>query len=387
MLILRDDEAQAVVEAVRALGKAVIRDRVADYRARNEFPHDVHRALADGGLLGGLVPPEWGGAGMSYVTYVEMLEELSTFDHVMAGQAAHASGLLGAGILSFGTDEQRETFLRPLCEGTLHGSVAMTEPDGGSDVATMSTRARVDGDDYVIDGEKTFISHVANAEFFVTFAQSDPERGRKGICAFLVDRHAAGVEILPIDGVEVLRPHSWGQVYFDAVRVPAHRMLGRPGDGLKVALSALEQGRMAIAARACGAARECLAASVHYAKERVVFGRRIADHQMIQARLAEMASDIAASRVLVRHVAALKDAGHADVRAEAAMAKHRATEMLERVASSAISLFGAYGLTKDQPFEQYLLDAKAFQVAEGTTEIQRILIVRDLLDDHKDPLL
>ncbi|MGE0803553.1 MAG: acyl-CoA dehydrogenase family protein [Lautropia sp.] len=373
------EDVAAAIEAARAFARRVIEPRVREYRRSNTFPTDVHSEMASAGLLGGLIPVEWGGAALSYRAYVELLEELSLVDHAMAGVASQASSLLGTGILRFGTDAQRERYLRALCTGARHGSVAMSEPQGGSDVANMSMRAQRRGDGYVLKGQKIFVSHVAQADFFLTFAQSDPSAGRAGICAFLVDRDSRGLQVLPIDGVDVLRPHSWGQVFFDDVEVGPAQLLGQPGDGLRVAMSALENGRLAIAARACGAARQCLEGATEYARQRVVFGRPIGEHQMIAQRLADMATEITAARLLVRHAAELKDAGVQRVTTEAAMAKAFATEMLERSASSTIAVFGAHGLVADQPWEQYLKDAKALQVAEGTAEIQRVLISRALL--------
>lgn len=373
------EEAQAVRGLARSFADGVLRPRVQQYRRDDAYPHDVVAKMAELGMLGGVIPERWGGSGMSHEALVAMIEELSTVDHVMAGQASQASALLGSGILRFGTDEQRERYLPALCRGQLHGAVAMTEPQGGSDVATMTTRARRDGDDYVLDGQKLFVSHVAEAGFFVTFAQTDPALGRRGICAFLVDKDTPGLQVQPIAGVGVLLPHSWGQVFFDSVRVPSAQLLGEVGQGLRVAMSALEVGRMSIAARACGAARECLSAATEYARTREVGGVVIGRHQHVQRRLADMLVSVTAARLLVYQLAAQKDAGVEQVRVDAAIAKLFAARMLERVASDTVDVFGGYGLTADQPWIQYLKDAKAMQVAEGTTEVQYGLIADSML--------
>jgi alkylation response protein AidB-like acyl-CoA dehydrogenase len=373
------EDVEAAREAGHEFARRVLAPRVAQYRAADEYPWDVSRALADASLLGGVIPEEWGGSGLSLQAFVELIEELSTVDHVMAGQAAQASGLLGAGILKFGTDAQKQQYLRPLCEGKRHGSVAMTEPHGGSDVANMKTRATLTAEGrYRLKGQKTFVSHVGESDFFVTFAQTDPAAGRAGICSFLVDRTKSGIEVLPIKAIDVVKPHTWGQVFFDDVDLGPEDMLGGPGDGLRVAMSALEVGRIAVAARACGAARQCLEAAISFARERVVFGKPIAEHQMIQQRIADMATDITAARLLARHAARLKDEGHERVTTEAAMAKSFAAEMMERTASATISILAGHGLLAEEPWGQYLQDAKAFQIAEGTSEIQRVIISRAL---------
>lgn len=373
------EEAQAARALARSFADRELRPRVQQYRREDAYPHEVVAKMAELGMLGGTIPERWGGSGMSHEALVAMVEELSTVDHVMAGQASQASALLGTGILRYGSDEQRERFLRPLCAGTLHGAVAMTEPQGGSDVATMTTRVRRAGGDFVLDGQKLFVSHVGEAGFFVTFAQTDPDLGRKGICAFLVEADSPGLTVLPIEGVGVLLPHSWGQVFFDAVRVPASAQLGSVGDGLRVAMAALEVGRVSIAARACGAARECLAAATDYARHRTVGGSLIGRHQHVQRRLADMLISIDAARLLVYQAAAQKDAGVEQARVDAGIAKLFACQMLERVASDTIDIFGGYGLTADQPWVQYLKDAKAMQVAEGTTEVQYGLIAETML--------
>lgn len=373
------EQAQAARSLARDFADRVLRPNADRYREQQGLPHDIVDEMAQSGILGGTIPERWGGSGMTHESLVAMVEELSTVDHVMAGEASQASAVLGSGILHFGSDDHRERYLRPLCSGQRHGAVAMTEPQGGSDAAGMVMRAEQVGNGYVLRGQKTFVSHIADADFLLTFAQVDPEMGRDGICAFLVDRDSPGIEVLPIDDVGVMRPHSWGQVFFDAVRIEGSQRLGGVGDGLRVALSALELGRMCIAARAVGAARQCLAAAAGYASRREVGGLIIGKHQHVQRRLADMLVDVNAARLLTYQVAFVKDSIDDQARADAAVAKIFATNMLERVASHTIEIFGGYGLTTDYPWVQYLKDAKAMQIAEGTQEVQYGLIGESIL--------
>jgi len=373
------EEARAVREVAARFARERIAPAVNDYRRSNKMPLALMREFADLGFLGGIIPTAWGGAGMSFETLVVMIEELAAVDHVFAGQMSQPSGLLGVGLLRYGSDKQKEEFLRPLCAGTLHGAVAMSEPQGGSDVANMTTLARRDGSDYILRGQKLFVSHTADANFVLTFARLHDVEGRAGICAFLLDRDSPGLVTTDIEDVGVLLPHSFVQMHFDDVRVAANRRLGAEGDGLRVAMSALEGGRMALAARCCGAVRHCLEAASVYARDRTVFGNAIGRYQMIQCKLADLAIDLTSARMLLYRLAWLKDSGVVSARAESAMAKVKATEMLERAASETIQIFGGYGLTTDYPWAQYLKDSKAFQIAEETSEIQRMLIAESML--------
>lgn len=373
------EEAKAIRDAAGRFANEKIAPLVQDYRRSNEMPHALVLEMAESGFLGGVIPTEWGGSEISYEALVAMVEEISTVDHVLAGHASQPSCLLGNSILRYGTDAQKERYLKRLCSGEIHGAVGMSEPQGGTDVATMTTNARRDNNDYIINGQKLFVSHVAQADFFLTFAQTDKSGDRKGICAFLIDRDTPGITINPIEDVGVLRPHSWGQVYYDDVRVSGQQRVGEEGDGLRVAMCALEAGRMSIAARCCGAVRHCIEAAAAYAADRVVFGKPISDYQLIQGKLADLATQLTAARMLVYRLAWMKDCGMPVARTDAAMAKVYATELLERAASDTIQIFGGYGLTTDYPWAQYLKDAKAFQVAEGTSEIQRVLIAEAVL--------
>ncbi|MBI2800215.1 MAG: acyl-CoA dehydrogenase family protein [Gammaproteobacteria bacterium] len=373
------EEAQAIRSAAARFAHERVAPAVKAYRASNEMPLALIREFADLGYLGGVIPEAWGGAGMSFESLVAMVEEISTVDHVFAGQISHPSGLLGIGLLRYGSDAQKDEILRPLCAGAIRGAVAMSEPQGGSDVANMTTVARKDGGDYLLRGQKLFVSHTDHANFILTFARLYDAPDRAGICAFIVDRNAAGLVTTPIDDVGVLLPHSFVQVHYDDLRVPAARRLGAEGEGLRVAMCALESGRMALAARCCGAVRHCLESATAYARDRTVFGSAIGRYQMIQQKLADLAIGLTSARLLLYRLAWLKDQGIESARTESAMAKVLATELLERAASEAIQIFGGYGLTADYPWVQYLKDSKAFQVAEGTSEIQRMLIAEAVL--------
>ncbi|MBI2320946.1 MAG: acyl-CoA dehydrogenase family protein, partial [Chloroflexi bacterium] len=260
----------------------------AEWDAQERFPTDAARKMGQLGMLGGVIPEQYGGAGMSYQTYAVLLEELARYDQVIGALASFPSGLMGAGILLYGTQEQRQRYLVPLARGEVFAGTGSTEPRSGTDVAGMTTTCYRDGDSYVINGAKMWISMLDEASFFLTFAMLDRSKGRRGICAFIVDKHAPGLRVAPVKNKVGYRAISTGELVLDGVRVPADNRVGEEGQGFNVVMCAVENGRLGVAARAVGVTQACLDASVKYAQERIVFEQPIGRYQLIQSKITDM---------------------------------------------------------------------------------------------------
>lgn len=340
---------------------------------------DILERMRDLGFFGGTVPEEWGGAGLDHVTFARLIEEISTADHILGVLMSMPSALVGAGILRFGTDDQRERWLRPLATGQIFGGAGVTEPGSGTDVAGMTTTYTNDGDGFVLRGAKTWISNLDIASFFVTFATQDRSLRHAGISAFIIPADTPGVRVLPFKNKLGFRPICTGELVLDEVRVGRDALLGAEGEGFAVAMASVERGRLGVAARAVGLAQACLDDSVAYARDRVVFGERIGDFQLVQKKLADMAVDIECARLLVRRCAEVLDAGERG-RAEASMAKMYASDVAQRVATEAVQIHGAYGVSDEYRVGRMYRDSKVFQIVEGTNEIHRVLIAKALLD-------
>jgi len=342
------------------------------------FPREIVAKLGELGFMGIMVPQEYGGAGADAVSYVVALEEIcracaSTGIIMSANNSLYCDPLL-----RFGTEEQKQRFLTPVASGRALGCFALSEPNAGSDAANQQTRARREGGGYVLGGTKNFISNALEADFAIVFAQVDPARGHKGIAAFVVERGTPGFSVSRVEKKLGIRGSSCCQVLLEDVRVPAEHRLGAEGEGLRVALSTLDGGRIGVAAQAVGIARAACEVSVEYAKQRQQFGQPIAKFQAIQFMLADMATEITAARLLTLRAAALKDRG-APYGKEAAMAKLYASETAMRVTTRAIQVHGGYGYLKDFPVERLFRDAKVTEIYEGTSEMQRLVIARSLL--------
>jgi alkylation response protein AidB-like acyl-CoA dehydrogenase len=366
-------EHDLVVETVRRFAREEVAPRVRDYDREEKLPADLIRRLAELELLGGTIPPEWGGHGLSHVTYAAALEEMSTVCHSLAVLMSMPSALVGGGILQYGNDEQRERFLRPLATGEAIGAAGVTEPRSGTDVAGMETTAERSGGDYVLRGAKAWISNLEIADFFVTFARVGGGRGREGITAFVVPADTAGLGRNPFKNKLGFRPLSTGELVLDGCRVPPELRIGEEGDGMKVAMCAVENGRLGVAARALGLARACLDASLAYSRERVVMGRPIAEYQLVQAKLTEMIVGIRSVRALIRELGEAKDAGR-PARQLASIAKMRASDLAMRSAEDAVQIHGAYGCSDEYPVSRHFRDAKVFQIVEGSNDLHRALI-------------
>ena len=371
------DDQRAVQEAVRAYVQAEIAPRAAEWDRTHHFPKEQLRGLADLGCYGIAVPPEWDGAGLDYLTLSVVLEEIAAGDGATSTVVSVNNCPVCSILMAFANAEQKERFLKPLARGDMLGAFCLTEPHVGSEAGGLRTTARRDGDHYVLNGVKQFVTSGKNADVAIVMAVTDPDAGKKGISAFVVPTATPGYTVARIE--EKLGQHAsdTAQILFEDCRVPLTNRLGEEGMGLRIALSGLEGGRIGIASQSIGMARAAFTAALAYARERVAFGKPIFEHQAVQFRLAEMATKIEAARQLVRHAAALKDAGEPCLK-EAAMAKLFASEMAERVCSDAIQIHGGYGYTADFPVERIYRDVRVCQIYEGTSEVQKILIGRAL---------
>ena len=303
------------------------------------------------------------------------MEEISAGDVGTASAMSVNNSLVCAGLAGFGSEDQKERFLKPLAQGDFLGAFGLTEPHTGSDASALRTRAVLDGNTFILNGSKQFITNGAKADVALIIAVTDPEAGKKGLSCFIVPTDTSGFTVLKVEEKLGQRAHDTGQLVFEDIHLTPDLMLGEPGQGYRIALSNLESGRIAIASQALGAARAAYEAALAYAKERETFGKPIIEHQAVSFRLADMATEIEAARLLTHHAARLSDAGLPCIK-EASMAKLYASEMAERVCSNAIQTFGGYGYLSDFPVERYWRDVKVCQIYEGTSDVQRIVIGR-----------
>lgn len=360
-------------DLVRDFANKEVAPRVADYDRDEELPRDILEQMAALGFFGGTVDARWGGAELDHVTFSMLIEEVSKVDHILGVLMSMPSALVGGGIEAFGTDEQREKYLAPLARGEVFAGAGVTEPQSGSDVAGMQTTYERRGDRFIVNGVKTWISNLDIASFFVTFASRDRSQRHGGVTAFIVPADNPGVSVRPFRNKLGFRPICTGELILDDVELGPEHLLGEEGRGFAVAMTAVERGRLAVASRAVGMAQACLDDSVFYARERIVFGQPIGEYQMIKKKIADMAVEIDAARLLVRRCAEMMDAG-ARARRETSMAKMYAADVAQRAATEAVQIHGAYGVSEESRVSRMYRDAKVFQLVEGTNEIHRMLI-------------
>jgi butyryl-CoA dehydrogenase len=375
--VLLNEEQQLVRDTMRAFAQEQLAPHAARWDRESHFPRAELKALGELGALGMVVPDAWGGAGMDYVSLAVALEEIAAGDGATSTIVSVQNSVVCGPILAFGSDAQKEHYLKPLARGEWLGCFCLTEPHVGSDAGAITTRAERRGDHYVLNGVKQFITTGKHAEVAVVFAVTDRAAGKKGISGFIVDTRTPGYLVARVE--EKLGQHAsdTAQIVFENCAVPATNLLGAEGGGYRIALANLEAGRIGIAAQAVGMARAALDAALAYARERVSFGKPIVEHQAVNFRLADMAVEIEAARQLVWHAAALRDAGLPCLK-EASMAKLFASEMAERVCSAAIQIHGGYGYVADFPVERIYRDVRVCQIYEGTSDIQRLVIGRAL---------
>ena len=366
---------------IRDTARNYAREKIAPFAAQwdrdCEFPADALKGLAELGFYGMLVPESDGGCDIGYVAAALVLEEIAVADAACSTIVSVTNSVGCMPILQYGSEQQRREFLKPLASGEHLAAFCLTEPQAGSDASGLKTRAQREGDYYILNGNKQFITSGKNADVAIVFAVSDPDAGKRGIRAFIVPTHTPGYRVASVEAKMGQRASDTCHIVFEDCKIPATNLLGAEGEGYKIALGNLEGGRIGIAAQCLGIARAALEAATAYSREREAFAKPIGQHQAVAFSLADMATQIEAARQLTLHAAALKDAGQPCL-SEASMAKLFASEMAEKVCSSAIQIHGGYGYLQDFPVERYYRDVRACQIYEGTSEVQKMVISRAL---------
>lgn len=375
--MLLSDDHRAVQDAVRTYVQERIAPQAAQWDRTHHFPRDELRGLAALGCYGVAVPAEQGGAGLDHLALALILEEIAAGDGATSTIVSVNNCPVCSILLAFGSPQQHAQWLRPLAQGELLGAFCLTEPHVGSEAGGLTTSAVRQGDHYVLNGVKQFITSGKNGDVAIVLAVTDKAAGKKGISAFIVPTATPGYRVARVEDKMGQHASDTAQVLLEDCRVPLQQRIGEEGQGLKIALSGLEGGRIGIASQAVGMARAAFDAALAYAGQRQTFGKPIFEHQAVQFKLADMATQIEAARQLVWHAASLKDAGRPCLK-EAAMAKLFASEMAERVCSAAIQVHGGYGYVSDFPVERIYRDVRVCQIYEGTSEVQKILIGRAL---------
>ena len=352
----------------------------AEWDKNKTFPAEELKEMGELGLFGMTIPEEWGGAGIDYVAYALAIEEIAAGDGSCSTILSVNNSVVCGPLLSFGSDFLKETYLKPLASGKMLGCFCLTEPQAGSDASSLKTRAVKDGDSYVINGTKQFITSGKNADLAIVFAVTDPEAGKRGISAFAVPTANPGYTVSSLEDKMGQHASDTAQIVFDDCRISADHLIGEEGQGYKIALGNLEAGRIGIAAQCVGMARAAYEAALSYAKERESFGQNIIQHQAVGFRLADMATQLEAAHLLVLSAAELREAGLPCLK-EACMAKLFASEVAEKICSDAIQVHGGYGYVKDFPVERIARDVRVGQIYEGTSDIQKMVIARQLAAD------
>jgi alkylation response protein AidB-like acyl-CoA dehydrogenase len=372
-----DQDHLMVRDALRTFVREAITPHAAAWDRERTFPKDVHRQLAGLGAYGVLVPEAYGGAGMDALALALILEEIAAGDGGTSTAISVNNCPVCSILLTYGNDAQKRDWLTPLARGEMLGAFCLTEPQAGSDASALRTTATRDGNAYVLNGVKQFITSGKNGNVAIVMAVTDKAAGKRGISAFIVPTDTKGYVVARVE--DKLGQHSsdTAQIIFEDCRVPAANLIGAEGEGYRIALSGLEGGRIGIAAQSVGMARAAFEAALSYAKERESFGAPLFSHQAVQFRLADMATQLEAARQLIWHAASLKDAGQPCL-TEAAMAKLFASEAAERICSAALQIHGGYGYLSDFPVERIYRDVRVCQIYEGTSDIQKILIARGL---------
>ncbi len=375
-MLLNDDQLM-IRDAVRAFAQEQLWPNAARWDKDHHFPKDAHKGLSELGAYGICVPEAYGGAGLDYLTLAVVLEEIAAGDGGVSTTISVTNCPVNAILMRYGNEAQKQRWLIPLAKGELLGGFCLTEPHVGSDASALRTTATRDGDHYVLNGVKQFITSGKHGDVMIVIAVTDKAAGKKGISAFIVPTSTPGYVVARLE--DKLGQHSsdTAQINFDNCRIPAENRIGEEGEGYKIALSALEGGRIGIAAQSVGMARSALDFAIDYAKQRESFGQPIFNHQAVGFRLAECATQLEAARQLIWHAAALRDAGQPCLK-EAAMAKLFASEVAEKVCSAAIQTLGGYGVVSDFPVERIYRDVRVCQIYEGTSDVQKILIQRAL---------
>jgi hypothetical protein len=371
-------------QAAYEFARKEIAPHVNQYDAEERFPMDIVKKAAALGYTGGVIPEKYGGAGLDYTSFTILIEEIARVCQIVGTILSLPSGLAGSGILMYGTEEQKQKYLVPLVRGECFAGTGVTEPHSGTDVAAMETTVVKKGDRYIINGRKAWISMLDEARFFLTFATLDKKLKSKGICAFIIEKHWPGVSVKPEKNKVGFRPLSTGQLILEDVEVPAENLVGKEGEGFKVAMCAVENGRLGVAARAVGLTQACLDESVAYAQQRIVFDQPIGRFQLVQSMITDMVVGVESARYITYRLAHLKDKGYARARREASLAKMYATDVAMRAAEYAVQIHGAYGCSSEYNVGRYFRDAKFLQIVEGQNQLHRALIAEYALGYRRD---
>ena len=375
------EEQQMMKEMAHKFADNRVKPGAAERDRTHEFPVDILKECAELGFMGVAVPEEWGGAGMDYLSYAIMMEEISRACASTGVILSVNNSLVCDPLMKFGTDAQKEKYLKPLAMGEKLGCFALTEPGAGSDAGATKTSAVKDGDHYIINGTKIFITCATHADVCIMFASTDKSAGHHGISAFIVEKAFEGFHLGTIEDKLGINASGTAELYFEDMKVPAENLLGEEGQGYKIALATLDGARIGIAAQGVGVAQAALDESVKYAKERVQFGKPIAANQAIQWFLADMATEIEAARLLTYKGADCKQHG-GRCNKITSMAKVFAAETAMKAATKGVQIFGGYGYMKEYPMERLFRDAKILEIYEGTSEVQRIVISASLLKEY-----
>ncbi|MGB3262229.1 acyl-CoA dehydrogenase family protein [Paenisporosarcina sp.] len=380
------EEQQLLRKTVRQYVDAEIIPHIAEWDATGGFDQKVWKRLAELGFMGVCVPEAYGGSGMDYNSLAIVCEELERGDTAFRTAVSVHIGLNSMTLMQWGTEEQKQKYLVPQAKGEKIGAFGLTEPGAGSDVAAMTTTATRDGDEYILKGQKTWISLCDKADHFIVFAYTDKSKKHHGISAFIVERSMEGFSSKAIKGKYGIRAGNTGEIFFDDIRVPAANRLGEEGEGFKIAMSALDNGRFTVAAGAAGLIMACIEASVKYCNERETFGKPIGKHQLVQQMVAKMEAGLQMSRLLVYRVGELKNKGVRNTR-ETSLAKWQACDFANQAADDAVQIHGAYGYSDEYPVARYLRNSKAPVIYEGTREIHTIMQAEYVLGYREDKKL
>lgn len=377
------EEQNILRQTVRKFVDNEILPHIKEWDEKGEFDPRILKRLAELGLMGVCIPEKYGGSGMDYNSLAIVCEELERGDTAFRTAVSVHTGLNSLTILQWGTEEQKQKYLVPLAKGEKIGAFGLTEPNAGSDVAAMNTTAEKQGDYYILNGSKTWISLADIADVFIVFAYTDKSKKHRGISAFIVERDMPGFSSKAIKGKLGIRAGNTGELFFDNLKVPKENLLGEEGEGFKIAMSALDNGRFTVAAGACGLIMACLEASVKYCHERQTFGKEIGKHQLVQQMIANMEAGLQMSRLLVYRAGWLKNQGKRNTR-ETSLAKWKACDFANKAADDAVQIHGAYGYSNEYPVERYLRNSKAPVIYEGTREIHTIMQAEYVLGYRQD---
>ena len=377
------EEEMAIRQTVREFAEKEIAPTARERDEKSEFPFEIIKKLGKLGICGVCAPPEYGGAGMSYLSYAIIIEELAKVDASVAVIISVTNTLASIPLRRFGTEEQRRKFLPALSSGEKLGAYSLSEPQAGSDASNLACMAVRDGDEYIFNGVKNFVTNGSNADLIIVFAVTDREKGSRGLSTFMVEKNSPGLSVGKIEKKLGIRSSDTAELIFKDCRIPAFNRIGEEGEGYKIALTTLDYGRVGIGAQALGIAQGAMDKAVVYSQKREQFGKTINKFQAIQFKIAEMAMEIDAARLLLYRAALKQDSGE-NFTKESAMAKLFASQTAMKTANQAVQIFGGYGYMREYEIERFMRDAKITEIYEGTSEIQKIIIARETYKSYKN---